>query len=162
MERAEVDVIARVALLFLNGDDFERLLIDQRQHTDYRFDEFNRLKEVLLKAERFCEGADVAAILWRQFPGNPYVAEPLVAGSALPNTGWRRVRSGPEMRLAFHGERTAREWPGAGCSFYYPLKNSDEEIVGVLELLVDRGWRKDVDTTEMFVEPLEPEDDGEE
>ncbi len=162
MDRAEVDRLARVCLLFLDGDDLERLLIDQRQHTDYRFEEFNRLKAVLSKTERIVSEEDVTAVLWRLFPGNPYVAEPLVAGNALPNTGWRRTFSSMQMRSAYRGEPTVLVWPEGGSSYYYPVRNSDEEIVGVLELLIGRGYRKDVGTVEMFVEKLDAEEDEEE
>ena len=92
-------------------------------------------------------------------PDNPYVVEPLIAGNALPNAGWRRTFASRELRSAFNGEQTNVDWHGSGISYYYPLHNSNEEIVGVLELLVGRGWHKDVDTTEMFVEKLEPQDD---
>ncbi len=160
MEKNDVDRLARIAQLFLSGDDFERVLIDQRLHTDYRFDEFNRLKSTLSKVERIEPDADVTAILWRLYPGNPYVAEPLVAGNALPNTGWRRVPSTPEQRRAcLNGEDTVKTWREGGVSHYYPLRNSDWEIVGFLELLTDRGFHKDVGTTEMFVEKLDIDED---
>ena len=49
---------------------------------------------------------------------------------------------------------------GAGCaSYYYGFRNSDQDIVGVLELLVGRGYRKDVDSNEMFMEPVAYADD---
>ena len=44
MTHFDIDGLARIALLFLNGDDLERVLQDRRLYTDYRYDEFNRLK----------------------------------------------------------------------------------------------------------------------
>ncbi len=164
MEKNErINLLARVALMFLDGDDFERVLIDQRLHTDYRFDEFNRLKQVLSKVERLEPDMDVSLILWRLYPTNPYVAEPLVAGNALPNTGWRRVPSNEAQREAFRsGAKRQFDWNGKGTSYYWPLRNSNDDIVGLLEILEGRGYRKDVDTAEMFVETLSVADDDEE
>ena len=92
-----IDGIARIGLLFLDGDDFEEVLIDQEAHTDYRFAPFNRLRSCLSKIEVLDPQLDVSAILWRFIPGNSYVAEPIIAGNALPQTGWRRIYAGPML-----------------------------------------------------------------
>lgn len=157
-----IDGIARIGLMFLDGDAFEEVLIDQLTHTDYRFDPFNRLRACLNKIERLDPDLDVSAILWRFIPGNPYVAEPLVAGNALPDTGWRRVFANPRLREAYAtGGQTTLEYKGGYTSHYYALHNSDQDVVGVLELLVGRGYRKDVDSCEMFMEPLDEADEDE-
>lgn len=155
-----IDGIARIGLLFLDGDDFEEVLIDQEAHTDYRFAPFNRLRSCLSKIEVLNPQLDVSAILWRFIPGNSYVAEPIIVGNALPQTGWRRIYAGPMLRQAYlTGGRAVQEY-GAGCaSYYYGFRNSDQDIVGVLELLVGRGYRKDVDSNEMFMEPVAYADD---
>lgn len=156
MTRFDIDGLARIALLFLSGDDLEHVLVDRRLYTDYRFDEFNRLKAVLTKVERLEPNLDVSAILWRLFPGNPYLAEPLIAGNALPNTSWWRTASNEPMRKAgLDGENTVYEWKGRGVSHYYPVRNGDEDIVGVLELLAGRNERADVASSDMFVERAE-------
>ena len=125
-----IDGIARIGLLFLDGDDFEEVLIDQEAHTDYRFAPFNRLRSCLSKIEVLDPQLDVSAILWRFIPGNSYVAEPIIAGNALPQTGWRRIYAGPMLRQAYlTGGRAVQEY-GAGCaSYYYGFRNSDQDIV---------------------------------
>ncbi len=161
MDRDRIDKLARIAQMFLNGDAFERVLIDQETHTNYRFDEFNELKSCLMKLERLEEDLDVCAVLWRLYPQNSYVAEPLIAASGLPKTGWRRTFAPEAMRRTYlHGEPGRVQHEGSCESRYYPLRNSDDDIVGVLEFLLGQGYRKDVDTAEMFMEPVTyPEDD---
>ena len=105
-----IDGIARIGLLFLDGDDFEEVLIDQEAHTDYRFAPFNRLRSCLSKIEVLDAQLDVSAILWRFIPGNSYVAEPIIVGNALPQTGWRRIYAGPMLRQAYlTGGRAVQE-----------------------------------------------------
>lgn len=156
-----VDGVARIALMFLDGDEMERVLIEGQGYTDYRFEAFNRLKYCLTRAERVDPEMDVSAILWRFIPGNDHVAEPLVCGNALPQTGWRRVFANEAQRTAYlRGEKTVREWSEGCASHYYPLRNSDGDCVGLMELLVGRGYRRDVDACEMFMEPVEaPEEE---
>ncbi|HML46847.1 MAG TPA: hypothetical protein PKE04_08875 [Clostridia bacterium] len=155
MREWSVDELARIGLLFLDGDAFETVLIDQEGHTDYRFAPFTDLKADLLRIEAIDPDLDVSAILWRAYPGNDRVAEPLIAGSGLPNSGWRRVFAPRPLREAFRtGTPQTHPQPPKGTSHYYPLRNSNDDIVGVLELLVGRGYRQDVGTVEMFAEPV--------
>lgn len=158
-----IDGIARIGLMFLDGDAFEEVLIDQEAHTDYRFAPFNQLRACLLNIEKLDPDLDISAILWRFIHDNNYVAEPIICGNALPQTGWRRVYANRELREAYlTGGRTVLDYGGGCTSSYYPFRNSDQDIVGVLELLVGRGYRKDVDSSEMFMEPVVFEDDDEE
>ena len=162
MREWSVDELARIGLLFLDGDAFETVIIDQEDHTDYRFAPFTDLKADLLRIEAMDPDLDVSAILWRVYPGNGYVAEPLIAGSGLPNSGWRRVFAPVPLREAFRtGMPRAHPQPPKGTSHYYPLRNSNDDIVGVLELLVGRGYKQDVGTVEMFVEPVPTAQDDE-
>lgn len=157
------DGVARIGLMFLDGDAFEKTLLDQEGFTDYRFDAFNGLRACLTRIEQLDPELDLSAILWRFLPGNSYVAEPIVCGNALPQTGWRRAFANREQRETYlRGEPTVHAWTEACASHYYALRNSDDEIVGLLELLVGRGYRKDVDSNEMFMEPVERPDPEEE
>jgi len=157
-----IDEIARIGLLFLDGDAFENVLIDQETHTDYRFEPFTDLRADLLRIERIDPDADLSAILWRSYPGNKYLMEPLVAGSGLPNSGWRRTYAPAALRLAYQtGAAQVDPQPPKGTAHYYPLRNSDDDIVGVLELLEGRGYKQDVGTVEMFMEPAAPLEDDE-
>ena len=155
MREWSVDELARIGLLFLDGDAFETVLIDQEDHTDYRFAPFTDLKADLLRIEAIDPDLDVSAILWRVYPGNAYVAEPLIAGSGLPNSGWRRVFAPLPLRETFRaGTPQVNPQPPKGTAHYYPLRNSNDDVVGVLELLVGRGFKQDVGTVEMFMEPV--------
>ena len=158
-----VDGVARIGLMFLDGDDLEQVLIDQQGYTDYRFEPFNRLRACLRKTEELDPDMDVSAILWRFIPDNDYVVEPLVCGNALPQTSWRRVFANEEQRAAYlQGKKTERVWKGKCVSHYYPMRNSNGVTVGLLELLVDRGYRRDADPCDMFMAPVEaPESDEE-
>ena len=162
MREWSIDEIARIGLLFLDGDAFEDVLIDQEEHTDYRFAPFTDLKADLLRIERIDPDLEMSAILWREYPGNRYVMEPLVAGSGLPNTGPRRIFATPPMRAAYGtGTNQMDDQSPKGIAYYYPLRNSKDDIVGLLELLVGRGYKQDVGTVEMFVEPVAYPDDDE-
>ena len=162
MREWSIDEIARIGLLFLDGDAFENVLIDQETHTDYRFEPFTDLKADLLRIEHIDPDMDLSAILWRVYPENKYLMEPLVAGSGLPNSGWRKTFASVPLRLAYQtGQPQIDPQPPNGTAHYYPLRNSNDDIVGVLELLEGRGFKQDVGTVEMFMEPAAFLDDDE-
>jgi hypothetical protein len=155
-EILDIDNIARIGLMYIDGDLFEDVLLDKAGHTDYDFDKFNQLKISLLKLEKISPTLDIAAILWRSYPTNKDAVTPLIVGSALPFEGTKRTAPNRELALAFKtGERQVRRWNENCRSYYYPFYNSDEEIVGVLELLCGRGYKQDVDFKEMFNPPRE-------
>ena len=138
------DAIARIGLMFLDGDGFETVLLDHVGHVDYDFDAFNRCKIVLMKIERMNPDLEVTAVLWQPRLGNLDVMLPLVAGKALPFEGWRFAVTSAEMRQAMSGVFGAVKVRAATCtSHYYPVRNSDAEIVGLLELIV--GEKEAVD-----------------
>lgn len=141
----DIDSIARIGLLFLDGDSLENVLLDRYGHTDYDFDCFNRCKAVLLKMERINPRLGLTAILWQRRPDNLELAVPVVAGNALPVEGYRAAVAPPSLRAAFSGEYGAAFQRDGGCaSRYYPVQNSDAEIVGVLELLSGQRVRNDI------------------
>jgi len=155
-EILDIDSIARIGLMYIDGDMFEEVLLDKAGPTDYNFDKFNCLKISLLKLEKISPKLDIAAILWRSYPTNKNSVTPLIVGSALPFEGTKRTNPNRELRLTFEtGVCQVKEWREDCHSYYYPLNNSDEEIVGVLELLCGRGYKQDVDFKEMFVPPRE-------
>ena len=133
----DVDNIARIGLMFVDGDSFENVLIDRIGHVDYDFDAFNRCKIPLMKIEKINPDLKITAAMWQYRADNHEYALPLVAGQALPFEGWARALVNPEMRRAFGGEFGPVKTRSAACnSHYYPIKNSNAEIVGVLELIV--------------------------
>ncbi|MFD2334326.1 hypothetical protein ACFSR7_34215 [Cohnella sp. GCM10020058] len=142
--------IARLGALFLPGDCLEDVMPPERREyplrvagTDSEFalgdeidfveDHFNALKRVLLLTERIDPLRRPYTALWIRRPENPALGEIMIAGGALPSEGSGIMPLWPEILRAFSGRPTRRD-RGAGHTIYYPVRNSDEDIVGVLEL----------------------------
>ena len=139
------DNIARIGLMFIDGDSFESVLLDKLGHVDYDFDAFNRCKIPLMKIERMNPELEITAILWQPRLVNPDIMVPLVAGKALPFEGWQFAVVNDEMRRALAGEFGAVKRRSHACqSHYYPLRNSDAETVGLLELIVGDKFAVDI------------------
>ncbi|MFK7695141.1 hypothetical protein [Paenibacillus sp. HJGM_3] len=142
--------IARIGALFVPGDMFEQVMPPERREyplivagstsqfavsdeVDFMEDHFNALKRVLLLTERIDPERRPYAALWIRRPENPSHGEVMVAGRALPSEGCDIQPLWPEILRAFSGLPTRRD-RGCGETVYYPIRNSDEEIVGVLEI----------------------------
>lgn len=139
------DNIARIGLMFIDGDSFESVLLDKIGHVDYDFDKFNRCKIPLMKVERMNPDLEITAVLWQPKLTNPDIMLPLVAGKALPFEGWQFAVMNDEMRRAWNGEFGSVKKRSSVCSsHYYPLKNSDAETVGLLELIVGDKFAEDI------------------
>ncbi|WP_309119377.1 hypothetical protein [Paenibacillus sp.] len=135
--REQADRAAKIGLMYLDGDAFEGMLLDRAGDTDYDFDAFIQVKRSLAFLERIEEGAKLCAVLWQAYPDNPGLSVPVAAGSSLPLEGWTRTRTSAELAAVYsRGERPIRKDPAAGTThYYYPVRNSDAEIVGALELI---------------------------
>ncbi len=147
---AEVAEVARIGLLFMDGDALERVQrervsVDQ-DDIDYDYAAFNSLKATLLRIERIRPELRLFAALWQLRSDNPGVVAAVVCGSkhscgagpilwppaAAPY--WVAQPAHPDMIRAFAtGEPVQRLWPG-GASWYFPVRNTDYETVGLLEL----------------------------
>ena len=134
----DVDSIAKVGLMFLDGDIFETVLLDRYGHVDYDFDKFNHCKRVLMKIERINPEAKLHAYLWQKRAANQEVVEPLVVGSLIPAEGMGTSALDAAKAEAFGGAVGVTAAKASGhMAHYYPVRNSDAEIVGVLELTKD-------------------------
>lgn len=132
----DVNNIARIGLMFIDGDAFESVLLDKVGHVDYDFDKFNRVKIPLMKIERINPDIAITAVLWQPRVDNQDILLPLIAGKALPFEGWQRAVVTPETRRALQGEFGVVLRRSSACnSHYYPVRNSDAEVVGLLELI---------------------------
>lgn len=141
----DIDTIARIGLMYINGDKLEDVLLDKYGHTDYDFDNFNDLKKSIMKLERIDPDLGLTAILWQLRIDNENLVTPVVAGNALPVEGWQRQPVNPEMKKVFEtGSNQIKERNENLYSYYYPVKNSDAEIVGVLELLYGSREANDI------------------
>ena len=100
----DTDSVAKIGLMFLDGDCLEDILLDRYGHPDYDFDNFNTCKIVLLKLERMNPNLGLTAVLWQLRPDNEEIAVPVAAGTALPLEGYRPCPVSGAVRRAFSGE----------------------------------------------------------
>ena len=140
----DAESVGRIALLFIEGDRLENVLLDKLGHTDYDFDNFNVLKKALMKVERINPSLDLTAMLWQLRPDNPDVAMSLVCGNAFPIEGWQATCPNEALRAAFDDSICSMKNRGECCSHYFTVKNSNAEIVGVLELLQGKRQKGDI------------------
>lgn len=147
--RFELLEIARIGALFIPGDVLEEVMPPERREypklaqaggkfalgdeVDFAEVPFNTLKRLLLLTERIDEARNIASALWIRRPEDPDSGEVMVAGRALPEEGYAILPLWPEIERAFSGRPTRWNRPN-GETVYYPIRNSDDEIVGVLEV----------------------------
>ena len=141
--------IARIGVLFLPGDALENVMPPERREypllawtgseyglgdeIDYVEDNFNAVKRTLLLIERIDPRRSAQSAVWIRRPESPDKGEVIVAGGTGPIEGTQIERLRPELERALAGTPT-RLWRGWGETVYYPIRNSDEEIVGALEI----------------------------
>jgi hypothetical protein len=151
MDSYKYDVmeIARIGSLFISGDCLEDVMPPDRKEyplkvtgggrfalsdeIDFDEDNFNELKKTLLRIERIDPSRSLTSALWIRRPENADLGEVMVAGKGLPSEGYGIIELWPELIRALSGRPT--RLIRAHCeTIYYPIRNSDEEIVGALEL----------------------------
>lgn len=143
--KLDIENVARIGLMYLDGDKLEEILLDRYGDTDYDFDNFNEVKKSIMKLERINPDLKLSAFLWRLHPNNSNMAIPVVAGNALPMEGWGRTLANEVIKAVFEtGEKKVMKRTETLTSYYYPVRNSDDEIVGVLELLHGDRERNDI------------------
>lgn len=144
--RMQLDItgVGEIGLIFLNGDLLETVLIDKVGQMDYIFDEFNELKRIVMKIERLNPELQLTCILWKPTYENDEVAEPLVCGNQLPTEGWGYSPMNYAMKKAYKGESAVFSRENGTISNYFPIRNSDYEIVGFMELLSHVRERVDI------------------
>jgi len=144
--RLQLDItgVGEIGLIFLNGDLMETVLIDKTGQMDYNFDEFNELKRVVMKIERMNPELQLTCILWKPTYENDEVAEPLICGNQLPAEGWGYSPMNYAMKKAYKGEYSVFKREHGPVSNYFPIYNSDHEIVGFMELLSRVKERVDI------------------
>ncbi|PYI54812.1 hypothetical protein [Paenibacillus flagellatus] len=131
--------IARIGALFLSGDWIEEALPPKYRaypngdELDFEEIPYNAVKRTLLLTERIDPSSGAIAAVWVRRPDDPDKGEVLVAGKALPIEGPDIIVLGAEIRRAFSGLPTRRKRP-VGESVYVPVRNSEDDIVGVLEV----------------------------
>ncbi len=144
-EKLDIENVARIGLMYLDGDKLEGILLDRHGDTDYDFENFNEVKKSIMKLERINPDLNLSAFLWRLHPDNKNMVIPVVAGNALPVEGWQRIKANEVIKAVFEtGEKKVMNRTETLSSYYYPVRNSDDEIVGVLELLYGERERNDI------------------
>jgi len=142
----DVDSVAKIGLMFLNGDALEDVVRDKyNDFLNYMFDNFNECRKVVLKIERMNPNLGLCAILWQKRADNSGQVMPVVVGKSLPLEGWQTGAISPALQQAYDGAFGVVCDRGNGMvSHYYPALNSDCDIVGVLELLEGLETRVDI------------------
>jgi len=136
--------LARVALAVLDADAVRECVLPPARIAisgddfAYDIDLANTVKRGLLRLERLSDLAPQAAV-WRLRLDLPGQADLVLAGSEYPSqfSGWEKfpIPIPPEMQRAFDGTPgVAAPSDGAYCSVFAPLRDSLDDIVGVLEL----------------------------
>jgi hypothetical protein len=148
-EVLDIDIVARIGLMYLDGDKLETVLINKTSaSTDditYEHAQFNELKISLLRLERINPDLKLNAVLWQQRPGNPNVVMPVVVGSALPCEGPDFPFASAAMKAVFcTGESRSVTKPCGCMARYFAVRNSDELIAGVLELYGSKSEKNDI------------------
>ena len=136
--------LARVSLAIVDADAARDCLLPTARVSissddfGYDIELCNQLRKGLLLVERLSD-LDVVSTVWRLPPDKPEVAEILLAGSSYTGqvAGWGKIEIEPpeEMRKAFEGETTSLSSADANwSSVFLPLRDSLDDVVGVLEL----------------------------
>jgi hypothetical protein len=136
--------LGRVALAILDADAARECLRPSSRIAispdDYEYDVelCNALKRGLLRVERLSD-LDVQTAVWRLRPDLPGMADLLLAGKGYPRqfAGWNQYAIPvPEaMQCAFNGEPgVALSEHARWVSVFVPLRDSLDDIVGVLQL----------------------------
>ena len=148
-EKLDVDNVARIGLMYIDGDKLETVLLNKTSAStdDITYDhaQFNELKMALLKLEKINPDLNLSALLWQQRPGNPDVVMPIVVGSALPCEGPDFPFASDDMKAVFRTGESHSVTKNCGCmAHYYAVRNSDELIAGVLELFQSAVAKNDI------------------
>jgi hypothetical protein len=141
--------LARVALAVVDIDAARDCLLPEARvpvvadDHGYDIDLFNKVKSGLLRAERLTD-LSVFTAIWRRRPDDPDKAEVLLVGSAYPPEliEWDKyeVAIPDPMGLAFDGEPGRLVSGNAElCSVFVPLRDSLDDVVGVLQVCAPLG-----------------------
>lgn len=150
LRKLDIENVARIGLMFLDGDKFEDVLLDKLSidydDVNYNHEYFSELKGTLLKIEKINPDLNVTGVLWQLRPDNPDLVVPVIVGNAFPEEGegWMITPINQEMKMTFKTGVEQIKKRDNCTSYYYPLRNSNDIIVGVLELLCDRPYRSDI------------------
>jgi len=139
-----VDGVARIGLMFLDGDALEKAVIDGVGQVDYEFEYFNQVKAVVSKIEKIAPGLGLTAVVWQIKPENNRLMSPMVAGNSLPREGHAYAEINEKARAAFDGSFGEVLVRGGVSSHYYPIRNSDCDIIGALELIAGARDANDI------------------
>ena len=142
--------IARIGLMFLDGDKLEEVLKDrystEQDDINYNSDIFNLMKITLMKIEKIYPELGLGTVLWQLRPDNSDMVVPVVIGSELrhgaeivapfpPVAPWEIQQVNKWMKAVFaDGNASKVKWDDGTTSYYFAVRNSEDDITGVLEL----------------------------
>lgn len=146
----EIADIARIGLLFMDGDALARALnkpawIDS-DDIDFNHDAFNAIKQVLLRIERIAPAERLLGVVWTRRPDDGEACEAIVLGSKhawgpepfvwppSPMPFWEVMPMFDALRAALDGCQGAHISYAGAESWFFPIRDSNEKIAGALEL----------------------------
>ena len=135
----DVENIGRIGQMFISGDLLEHILIDRftcdEDDTDYNIPAFNALKVSLQKIERINPELNITGVIWYWYPANRRMAVPAVAGRSHPSVGWVISPCDEVLSKTLNnGVDTKFESAEGQITYYFPIRNSADTVVGALEL----------------------------
>ena len=136
----DLENVVRIAYMFIDGDKLDCVLKDPYSihfgMNDYVIDNFNHLKMGLLHIEQINPDMRLVALLWKVRPDNKKIMYVAAAGTTYGYEGVMPLHTTPEVyRAIVKGECSVKNRDDGAVSYYYPVKNSNEEIIGALELI---------------------------
>ena len=144
----DIENIGRIGQMFINGDLLKNLIIDpltcDEDDTDYDIPAFNKLKAALSKIERMNPDIYITGVIWQWYPANKRMAAPAVVGRVLPVTHWKKADpqtgwmitdcSAPLSEALRQNRNTSAVFEDGRKTYYFPIKTSDGNVTGALEL----------------------------
>lgn len=142
--------IARIGLLFLNGDDIPQAMTmpdwTNSDYIDFDHQRFNAIKQVLLRIERIDPEQHIFCAVWTRRPDDANACEAIVLGSkhawgarpiAWPPSSepfWEIMPMFDALSEALGGADVSHIAYSGAESWFFPIRDSETEIVGALEL----------------------------
>jgi len=142
MSERKLDIanIGRIGQIFIDGDILPDILMDpftcDDDNTDYNIEVFNKLKITLMKIERLNPDIYLTGAIWSWYKANKRMATPVIAGRAQPSVGWVISPCNDELQRTLSEDvETVRNWEDGKTSYYFPIRTSECDVVGALELI---------------------------
>lgn len=135
----DIENIGRIGQMLISGDTLSRAMVDDytwdEDETNYDFAAFNELKWMLMKIERMNPDMYLCGALWIWYRANRRMVIPAIAGKSAPRVGHVIMPADPAlMDTLQNGVNSTCDRGDNSRTYYFPIRNSLDAIVGALEL----------------------------